>query len=472
MNSLIIRPIVTQFCMVFVKFQKTLIMIYNIAEFSKKLDISEESIKQFIQDFNLEISDCFSPNLNITQNFETFATENQEFLKKYDDDLGKEKSAEEIAGKIHQPIEKVEQIIQYQSPNIFDNGIYKSSISSFRIDNQLGGDYQFVYNYFGNKTELKKRDFIGYRDLFFYISEMLESFINPEQSKNWGIQKAAGIVVYGPPGSGKIFWAKKIAEMINFDFYEVRQSQLKSTLNNNKDNFDDYLTQMLRKENIVLFLENFDQIMMQKSENQIINSEYNDVKESIFHYIEKFEKENLLMIGSAKELEGIESEILAPGRFDVLIPIFPPNKQERAEILLFNMTKNLSKDAILLKILENNQANQIPFWQETAEKMKVFSNTMLVDFTQSLKKRIRSLYLKNKTENIHINQGILDSSLKESASKLTGDYLNNVQQFLSEADDNSYDRFAGRIEALKEELEAYKTKEEPRRTIGFHPNEE
>jgi len=458
--------------MVFVKFQKTLIMIYNIAEFSKKLDISEESIKQFIQDFNLEISDCLSPNLNITQNFETFATENQEFLKKYDDDLGKEKTADEIAEKIHQPAEKVEQIIQYQSPNIFDNGIYKSSISSFGIDNQLGGDYQFVYNYFGNKTELKQRDFIGYRDLFFYISDMLEPFINPEQSKNWGIQKAAGIVVYGPPGSGKIFWAKKIAEMINFDFFEVRQSQLKSSLNNYKANFDDYLTQMLKKENVVLFLENFDQIMTQQSENQIISSEYSDVKESIFHYIEKFEKENLLMIGSAKELEGIESEILAPGRFDVLIPIFPPNKQERAEILLFNMTKNLSKDAILLKILENNQADQIPFWQETAEKMRVFSNTMLVDFTQSLKKRIRSLYLKNKTENIQINQGILESSLKESASKLTGDYLNNVQQFLSEAEDNAYDRFAGRIEDLKQELDVYKTKEEPVRTIGFHPNEE
>lgn len=456
--------------MVFVKFQKTLIMTYNISKFSKKLDISEESIKQFIQDFNLEISDCLSPNLNITQNFETFATENQEFLKKYDDDLGKEKSAEEIAKKIHQPTEKVEQIIQHQSTNIFDNGIYKSSISSFGIDNQLGGDYQFVYNYFGNKTELKQRDFIGYRDLFFYISDMLEPFINPEQSKNWGIQKAAGIIVYGPPGSGKIFWAKKIAEMINFDFFEVRQSQLKSTLNNEKANFDDYLTQMLKKEKIVLFLENFDQIMMQKSE--IINTEYNDVKESIFHYIEKFEKENLLMIGSAKELEGIESEILAPGRFDVLIPIFPPNKQERAEILLFNMTKNLSKDAILLKILENNQANQLPFWQETAEKMRVFSNTMLVDFTQSLKKRIRSLYLKNKTENIQISQGILDLSLKESASKLTGDYLNNVQQFLSEAEDNSYDRFAGRIEDLKQELDVYKTKEEPVRTIGFHPNEE
>lgn len=448
-------------------------MIQNITEFSKKLDVSEESIKQFIQDFDLEISDCLSPTLNITQNFEKFAVENQKFLKNYEKDLNEEKTADEIAKKIHQPKEKVEQVIQNKLPNVYDNGLFKSSISTFGIDNQLGGNYKFIYNYFGDKTELKQRDFIGYRDLFFYISDMLEPFMNPEQSENWGIQKAAGIIVYGPPGSGKIFWAKKIAEMIDFDFFEVRQSQLKSILiNDKKANFDEYLSQMLKRNKVILFLENFDEIMMQRTENQVSNTDYEEVKESTLHYIEKFEKENILMIGSAKELRGIESEILAPGRFDVLIPIFPPNKQERAEMLLFNMTKNLNENATLLKILKHNNADQLPFWQETAEKMKVFSNTMITDFTQSLKKRIRSLYLKNKTENIKIADGIIEASLKESASKLTGEYLNNVLEFLSEAENNSYDRFIVRINDLKHELETYKAKEDPVRTIGFHTTDE
>jgi hypothetical protein len=154
-----------------------------------------------------------------------------------------------------------------------------------------------------------------------------------------------------------------------------------------------------------------------------------------------------------------------------LIPIFPPNLQERAEMLLFNITKNLNGNAILLKILKENEADKIPFWLETAGKMKVFSNTMIVDFTQSLKKRIRSSYLKNRTENIEISQAILESSFKESAAKLTNDYLNNVQQFVLEASTNSYDRFANRIEGLKKELDSYKTKEKPIRTIGFKTDE-
>lgn len=443
-------------------------MIQSIAEFSKRLDISEESIRQFIQDFDIEISDILSPNLNITQNFETFATENQEFLRKYDKDLNEEKSAEQIAEKIQKPKDKVEQIIQNRLPNIYDNGIFKSSVSTFGIDNQLGGNYQFIYNYFGNRTELKQRDFIGYRDLFFYIYDMLEPFINPEQSKNWGIQKAAGIIVYGPPGSGKIFWAKRIAQMTGFDFLEILKSRLKSTSqNDNKTDFESYLSEMLKKKKVILFLENFDEIMAQRKENQIISNDNEEVKDCIFQNIEKFEKKNLLMIGSAKELAGIETEMIAPGRFDVLIPIFPPNLHERAEMLLFNMTKNLSKDATLLKILKENKADQIPFWMETAEKMKVFSNTMIVDFTQSLKKRIRSSYLKNSSETVKISPMILEASFKESAYKLTNDYLNNVQQFVLEASANSYDRFAVRIEGLKKELETYKAKDAPAKTIGF-----
>lgn len=443
-------------------------MIQSIAEFTKKLDVSEESIRQFIQDFNLDIADFISPNLNITQNFETFATENQEFLRKYDKDLNEEKTVDQIAAKIQKPTEKVEQLIQNKLSNNYDNGIFKSSVSTFGIDNELGGDYQFIYNYFGNKTALKQRDFIGYRDLFFYIYDMLEPFINPEQSKNWGIQKAAGIIVYGPPGSGKIFWAKKIAEMIGFDFLEILKSRLKSTSeNDNKTNFDSYLSDMLKKDKVILFLENFDDIMAQRKENQITSNDNEEVKDCIFQNIEKFEKENLLMIGSAKELAGIESEIIAPGRFDVLIPIFPPNLQERAEMLLFNMTKNLNQDATLLKILSHNKADKIPFWLETAEKMKVFSNTMIADFTQSLKKRIRSSYLKHKSENISIDAALLENSFKESASKLNNDYLNNIQQFVLEATNNSYDRFPNRIEDLKKELSTYKAKELPAKIIGF-----
>ncbi|WP_449398913.1 hypothetical protein [Chryseobacterium wanjuense] len=157
----------------------------KLIELAKELNVSAEAIKQFIQDFDLELGVCISTNFEVKKDFEKFARENIEFLRLYEKDLDKTKTLEQIAETIKQPKEKVEKVIKESNPNIFDNGFFKSSISSYGIDNKLGGNYQFVYDYFGHKTSLQHRDFIGYRDLFFYISSVLEPFLNPQQIKDW-----------------------------------------------------------------------------------------------------------------------------------------------------------------------------------------------------------------------------------------------------------------------------------------------
>ncbi|WP_449398911.1 hypothetical protein [Chryseobacterium wanjuense] len=98
-----------------------------------------------------------------------------------------------------------------------------------------------------------------------------------------------------------------------------------------------------------------------------------------------------MMVGSANSVMDIDEEILAPGRFDVMIPVFPPNLAERSEIILYFMTKNLDEDSLLFKILKHNKADKIPFWHGVSSQMKTFSNTMLIDFTQSLKENKKSI---------------------------------------------------------------------------------
>jgi len=445
----------------------------KLIELAKELNVSAEAIKQFIQDFDLELGECISTNFEVKEDFEKFARENMDFLKLYEEDLDKNKTVEQIAEVINQPKEKVEKAIKETNPNIFDNGFFRSSISSYGIDNKLGGNYQFVYDYFGQKTSLKYRDFIGYRDLFFYISGVLEPFLNPQQIKDWGIHKPAGIVLYGPPGSGKIFWANKIAEIIGYQFKEVKKHYLgTSFIDGNKTNFNDFLLTMMKEEKVLLFLDDFDEIMMERRAETDLASCNLETQELILHYIGKFEKEELLMVGSANSVSEIDEEILAPGRFDVMIPIFPPNAAERSEIILYAMTRELEEDSLLYKILKNNKADKVPFWHEVASKMKAFSNTMLIDFTQSLKKRLKNQYQRTRNENIQIDQQLLDAALRDAAGKLTEEYLDQVARFLADTIINNFDEFKFRIQALKKELDTYKAVEEPRRAIGFQHNEE
>ncbi len=445
----------------------------KLVDLAKELNVSAEAIKQFIQDFDLDLVDCISINFEIKKDFEKFVRENIEFLRLYEKDLDKTKTLEQIAEKINQPKEEVEKVIKEADPNIFDNGFFKSSVSSYGIDNRLGGNYKFVYDYFGHKTSLQKRDFIGYRDLFFHISTVLEPFLNPQQIKDWGINKPAGIILYGPPGSGKIFWANKIAEIIGYQFKEVKKHYLgTSFVNGNQTNFNDFLIAMMKEEKVLLFMEDFDNIMMaRKAENNVASCNL-ETQEIILHYISKFEQEELLMVGSANSVSEIDEEILAPGRFDVMIPVFPPNLAERSEIILYAMTRNLEKDSLLFKILKNNKADKIPFWHTISSQMKVFSNTMLIDFTQSLKKRIKNLYQKTRNENLKIDQNLLKAALRDSAGKLTAEYLDQIARFLTDVIVNNFDQFQNRVKDLKSELDAYRVVEEPRRVIGFAHNEE
>lgn len=445
----------------------------KLVDLAKELKIPTESFIKFIKDFDLELSECITINFEVKDDFAKFARENIIFLRKYSEDLNQTKSIEEIAENIDQPKDKVAKIVQKDKPILFDNGKYKSSISSFGIDHQLGGNYKFVYNYFGKSTRLAERDFIGYRDLFFYISQTLEPYLSDLSVQDWGIHRSAGIILYGPPGSGKIFWSHKIAEIIGYEFKEIKRHFLGTSLvDDQKITFNDFLIQMMKSEKTLLFLEDFDQLMSERSTENSVKSCDEETKEIILHYISHFEKEKIAMIGAANSLERIDKELLAPGRFDVLIPVFPPNIKERSEMLLHHMIEGLSPDALLLKILENNKAHQLPFWLETSKNMQVFSNTMLIDFTQSLKRRIRNLYQKDNLTSITITKKMLDASLRDASLKLTETYLDQVEQFVFDVSLNNYEDFTVRIEALKKELEHYKIIDEPKKPIGFSHNEE
>jgi transitional endoplasmic reticulum ATPase len=445
----------------------------KLIELAKELHVSAESIKQFIQDFDLDLGVCMTTNFEVKEDFEKFARENADFLKQYETDLDKSKTLEQIAETINQPKDKVEKVIKDISPNIFDNGFFKSSISSYGIDNKLGGNYRFVYDYFGHKTSLQHRDFIGYRDLYFYISSVLEPYLNEQQIKDWGINKPAGIILYGPPGSGKIFWANKIAEIIGYKFKEVKKHYLgTSFVDGISSNFNDFLVNMMKDKKVLLFLEDFDKIMLERTPENNVASCNLETQEIILHYIEKFRKEDILMVGSANSISEIDEEILAPGRFDILIPIFPPNAVERSEIIIYSLTRNLEKDSLLYKILRNNKADLVPFWSEVSSKMKVFSNTMVIDFTQSLKKRIKNLYQRTRNENLKIDESLLNGALRDALSKLTEEYLQQMQQFVNDVIINNSDDFQYRITGLKKELESYKVVEVPQREIGFQHNGE
>lgn len=438
----------------------------RLKDLSDELGISLESLQNFIYDFNIDLSICIDEQFNVTENFKQFTLKNIDFLKKYAEDHSKEKTLADIAKTINVSEEKVlEFFVSNGIPAEAAKNI-KTNLSSYLIHLYIGGEYPFIDEAFPETEDYAAKRLVGYTDLYFYLSDMLDPFMNKDQSKTWGISKPAGIVLYGPPGSGKIFWARKMAQMIGYEFVHVYKDYLAGNLKTTKNSFTHFLNTKMQHPKTMLFIDSLDELLSKNGEQNFF-SENIELINTILRHTQKDIHQELLIVGSAEILSLFNDEVLAPGRFDMQIPIFPPNSDERAQLIIYHLTQNLIEDSPLLKILKTHNALCKSFWEPIANEMRLFSNTMVIDFTQSLKKRLYALYRKDESKNIELTEKVLTASFNEAKAKLTPDYIKRCAVFLIEAKQNVGQDFPHRILELEADLESFQAKKPPINKIGF-----
>lgn len=445
----------------------------KLKDLATRLEISLESLQNFIFDFGIDIYQAVHKNLEVTSEFQQFAEKNKSFLQKYDADHNQAKTIADIAKTLQRTSQEIEAFFQDNGLTHLNTAEFTTTVSSYLIDQYIGGNYAFITDAFPCYDKITEKELIGYSDLFFYITDMLDPFINTNQLQQWGILRPAGIVLYGPPGSGKIFWAKKIAEIIGYEFVHLYKDYLDSSNGNStaKSAFNSFLMSKLKVPKTLLFIEDFDTLMT-KNKDQNFSTETVDLINAIARHIQKNVHAEVVFVGAAEILSLINEDIVAPGRFDMHIPIFPPTEDERAELLLYHMISGLEEKSPLLEILKNNQALDKSYWESTAAQMKLFSNTMIIDFTQSLKKRIYALYRKDEKKLIELQAQLIPAAFNEARAKLTADYIKRCAAFLVEAQQNVATDFPHRIMELGIELDSYRIKQQPIRKIGYKTDKE
>ncbi|HLW62973.1 MAG TPA: ATP-binding protein [Flavobacterium sp.] len=438
----------------------------KLKDLASQLEISLESLQNFIYDFNIDLGFCIDEHFNLTEAFQQFVLKNKEFLKKYALDRSKTKTLAEVAETIGV---KEEEVLKFFVSNGIPEEVakqLKTNLSSYLIHLYIGGSYPFIQEAFPETQNYADKILVGYTDLYFYLADMLDPFINKEQLQTWGISKPAGLVLYGPPGSGKIYWAKRIATMIGYEFVHVYRDYLAGNFKTSQDSFSRFLTKKMEQPKTMLFIDAFDELFSNTTEHTFF-PETIELIHTILRHAQKDDHKELLIVGSAEILNLLNDEILAPGRFDMQIPIFPPNEDERTQLIIYHLTSQLVESSPLLQILKNHNALAKEFWQPVAAQMKLFSNTMLIDFTQSLKKRLYALYRKDETKNIELTDKILVAAFNEAKAKLTQEYLKRCAVFIAEAKQNIGQDFPHRILELESDLDFYMTKKAPVKKIGF-----
>lgn len=125
-------------------------------EISRFLKVYQQTIRNFCNDFEINFNNQFIGIGHVSHSifnseFINFLKLNKEFISKYESDNYEEKTVIIIAEKINRPIKEIEDYLRKNYANSYENGNFKLGkinclryISSYAIDYNLGGNYNFL----------------------------------------------------------------------------------------------------------------------------------------------------------------------------------------------------------------------------------------------------------------------------------------------------------------------------------------
>lgn len=159
----------------------------------------------------------------------------------------------------------------------------------------------------------------------------------PELYKRYGIDPLNGILFYGPPGCGKTFIAQKLAEILEFEYIEIKPSDLASIyVHGGQEKIGALFAEARDKAPTIIFFDELDALVPCRNGGSVGHHYSAEVNEFLVQ-LNECGKSNILIIGATNLLEKVDPAVRRPGRMDKKVFIGPPDLKARVELLKLYM---------------------------------------------------------------------------------------------------------------------------------------
>lgn len=202
--------------------------------------------------------------------------------------------------------------------------------------------------------------------------DVIDALHNPEEYAKYGVTIPNGMLLYGPPGCGKTFFAKHFAEEVGFNFILATPSTLKSRyVNATQENIAKMFEEAEKNAPTIIFIDEINELLPNRDSNahEMSISAVNEMLAQMDRTGEK----GIFIIGATNYPDMIDPAMLRAGRLDKKFYLSPPDSEARKamfKMYLKNRPLDFGIDyEQLSKLTENYVSADIEFLVNEASRL-------------------------------------------------------------------------------------------------------
>jgi len=173
------------------------------------------------------------------------------------------------------------------------------------------------------------------------LAEIVSYLHDPSQYREIGASMPKGVLLVGPPGTGKTMLAKAVAGESNVPFFSMSGSEfVEMFVGVGASKVRDLFKQAKEKAPCIVFIDEIDAIGQKRSGQSFGNDEREQTLNQLLTEMDGFEDNSgVIILAATNRPESLDPALLRPGRFDRRVPVELPDLKGREDILRVHAKK-------------------------------------------------------------------------------------------------------------------------------------
>lgn len=207
--------------------------------------------------------------------------------------------------------------------------------------------------YVKSSEGIKFSDVAGEDEAKENLTEIVDYLHDPSKYKDIGASMPKGILLVGPPGTGKTMLAKAVAGEANVPFFSMSGSEfVEMFVGMGASKVRDLFKQAKEKAPCIVFIDEIDAIGKKRDGQIGGNDEREQTLNQLLTEMDGFEDNSGVMILAATNRpDALDPALTRPGRFDRRVPVELPDLKGREEILKVHAKKIKIADDVDFKLI-------------------------------------------------------------------------------------------------------------------------